>query len=54
MKNRLVYKFIGKVLVGFSILFILPTIVALIKKENIIPFFIPQAVSLIMLKMVFI
>lgn len=48
MKNRLVYKFIGKVLVGFSILFILPTIVALIKKENIIPFFIPQAVSLLL------
>ena len=47
MKSRLVYKFIGKVLVGFSILFILPTIVALIKHENIIPFFIPQIISLV-------
>lgn len=48
MKNKLVYKFIGKVLVGFSILFILPSIVALIKKEDIIPFFIPQIVSLVL------
>ncbi|MDO4996773.1 MAG: TrkH family potassium uptake protein [Bacilli bacterium] len=48
MKSRLVYKFIGKVLVGFSILFILPTIVALIKHENIIPFFIPQVISLLL------
>lgn len=47
MKSRLVYKFIGKVLVGFSILFILPSIVALIKHENIIPFFIPQIISLV-------
>ena len=48
MKSRLVYKFIGKVLVGFSILFILPTIVGLIKYENIIPFFIPQVISLLL------
>ena len=48
MKSRLVYKFIGKVLVGFSILFILPSIVALIKHENIIPFFIPQVISLLL------
>lgn len=48
MKNKLVYKFIGKVLVGFSILFIFPSIVGLINNENIIPFFIPQIISLIL------
>ena len=45
MKRRLVYKFIGKVLVCFSLLFIFPIIVALIYQEDIIPFLIPQIIS---------
>lgn len=47
MKNRIVYNYIGKVLIGFSILFILPIIVCLVYKENFIPFLIPQIISLI-------
>ena len=47
MKRRLVYKFIGKVLVGFSILFIFPSLTALFYHESVTPFLIPQAISLI-------
>ena len=47
MKNRGIYKYISKVLYGFSITFILPIIVALINKESIFPFIIPLLVSLI-------
>lgn len=46
MKNKLVYKYISKVLIAFSILLILPMIVALIYREDIIPFIIPALLSL--------
>lgn len=46
MKNKLVYKYLGKVLVSFAALMIIPMIVCLLYKESIIPFFIPAVVSL--------
>lgn len=46
MKNKLVYKYIGKVLIAFSILIIIPIIVSLIFKESITPFLVPLAISL--------
>lgn len=46
MKNKLVYKYIGKVLIAFAALMILPMIVCIINKENVIPFFIPSIISL--------
>ena len=47
MKNKLVYKYIGKVLIAFSALMALPMIVCIIYKENSIPFFIPAFISLL-------
>lgn len=46
MKNNIVYKYIGKVLIGFAILFIFPIIVSVIYHEDFIPFVIPQIISL--------
>lgn len=46
MRNKLVYKYIGKVLIGFSILLLFPTIVSLIYKESTLPFLIPALISL--------
>lgn len=48
MRNKLVYKYIGKVLIGFSILLLFPTIVSFIYKESIIPFILPTIISLIL------
>ncbi|HAB65845.1 MAG TPA: potassium transporter KefA [Firmicutes bacterium] len=48
MKNKLVYKYVGKVLIGSSILLIFPIIVSLLYKENIIPFIIPAIISLLL------
>lgn len=47
MKNKLVYKYIGKVLIAFSALLMFPMIVSLLNKESVIPFFIPAVLSLI-------
>ena len=47
MKNKRVYKYIGKVLIGFSILLLIPLIVACIYKEHISPFLIPLLISLL-------
>ena len=47
MKNKIVYKYIGKVLIGFSILLLIPLIVACIYKEHISPFLIPLLISLL-------
>lgn len=47
MKNRNVYKYLGKVLIGFSLAFIFPMIVAIIHHERILPFLIPSLISLI-------
>lgn len=48
MQNKIIFKFIGKVLIGFSLLFIFPIVIALIFHENYICFIIPQLVSLIL------
>lgn len=46
MRNLLIYKYIGKVLLGFSFLLLVPFIVCLIYGESIVPFLIPFAISL--------
>lgn len=46
MKNKLIYKYIGKVLIVFAALMVLPMIVCIIYKENALSFFIPALVSL--------
>ncbi len=48
MRKKIVYKFIGKVLIGFSSLFVFPILIALIYKNSVIPFLIPQLVSLLL------
>ena len=48
MRNKLVFKYIGKVLIGFSILLLFPIIVSLIYKENFIGFIIPLFISLLL------
>ena len=47
MKNNFLYNYIGKVLIGLSMIFVFPEIVALIYNESVIPFFIPQLICLI-------
>ena len=47
MRNKLVYKYIGKVLIGFALLLFCPIIVALYYKESITPFLIPSFISVI-------
>ena len=47
MKNKVIYKYLSKVLIGFSFLLILPIIVSLIYKENIFVFIIPMGLSLL-------
>lgn len=46
MFKKVVWKYIGKVLIGLSLLFIFPIIVSLIYHESIIPFLIPLLMSL--------
>jgi trk system potassium uptake protein TrkH len=48
MKNKLVYKYVGKVLITFAILLLCPIIVSLVYKDSIIPFIIPALISLIL------
>lgn len=48
MKNKLVYKYVGKVLITFAILLLCPIIVSLVYKEPIIPFIIPAIISLVL------
>lgn len=48
MKNRIIYNYIGKVLIGLSILFVFPIIVSLIYHESFMVFVIPQITSLIL------
>lgn len=47
MKRRLVFKYIGKVCIGFALLLCFPILVSLIYHENYIPFIIPQIISLV-------
>ncbi|MGN1372281.1 MAG: TrkH family potassium uptake protein [Candidatus Coprovivens sp.] len=46
MRNKIVYKYLGKVLIGFSILLLFPLIVSLIYHESINPFIIPAIISI--------
>lgn len=48
MKNKLIYKYVGKVLIAFAILLLCPIIVSLVYKESIIPFIIPALISLVL------
>ncbi len=48
MNNKIIYKYIGKVLIAFSALLLLPIIVSIIYKTNILPFSIPLLISLIL------
>ncbi len=47
MKNKIIYKYVGKVLITFSLLMIAPIIVSLIFNENIFIFLIPLLFCLI-------
>ena len=47
MKNRIIYKYVGKVLITFSALMILPIIVSLIFKESVLTFLIPSIMCFI-------
>lgn len=47
MKNKLIYKYIGKVLIGFSLLLIFPIIFSLIFKENPMSFVVALLTSLV-------
>ena len=46
MLNKLIFKYIGKVLIAFSILLFVPIIVSLIYSESFIPFIVPLCFSL--------
>lgn len=46
MRNKLVYKYVGKVLIGFAILLLCPVLIGLYYKESIVPYIIPSLVSL--------
>lgn len=46
MKNKLVFKYVGKVLISFSILLLIPILVSLVYKESFIGFLIPLFFSL--------
>lgn len=46
MKNKLIYKYIGKVLIVFSLLLVVPIIVSSIYRESIFPFIVPLIISL--------
>ena len=48
MRNKLVYKYIGKVLIGFAILLLCPILIGLYYKESITPFLIPTSLSMIL------
>lgn len=51
MRNLNIYKYIGKVLIGYSILFLVPIIVSFIYHESFIPFLIPGLLSLVIGKL---
>ena len=46
MKNKLVFKYVGKVLISFSILLLIPILISIIYKESFIGFLIPLLSSL--------
>lgn len=48
MRSKSIYKYLGKVLIVFSITFIFPMIVSIIYNEHIYPFLIPFAITLLL------
>lgn len=46
MRSKAVYKYLGKVLIGFSLTFIFPMLIALIYHEHIYPFLIPLLITI--------
>ncbi|MBO4815970.1 MAG: TrkH family potassium uptake protein [Clostridia bacterium] len=48
MKNKLIYKYIGKVLIGYSVVFVFPILVSLIYKESFLQYILPMAICLIL------
>ena len=48
MRNKLVYKYLGKVLIVLSFLIIIPIIVSFASNESILPFLIPLLLSLVL------
>lgn len=47
MKNKIIYNYLGKVLIAFSFLLMAPIIVTIFYKENPLPFAIPLVISLL-------
>ncbi len=47
MKDNLIFKYIGKVLIGFALLLLCPLVVSIINKENFLAFFISLVISLV-------
>lgn len=47
MKNKIIYKYVGRVLLTFAALMILPLIVSIVFKENVICFIVPLMLALI-------
>ncbi|MBQ6840638.1 MAG: TrkH family potassium uptake protein [Bacilli bacterium] len=47
MKNKIIYKYVGKVLIVFAFLLLAPIIITMVYKENPIPFIIPLLLSLL-------
>ena len=47
MKNKIIYKYVGKVLIVFAFLLLAPIIITMVYKENPIPFIIPVLLSLL-------
>lgn len=48
MRNKLVFKYIGKVLIAFSILLLFPILVSIFYKENFLAFIVPLLISLLL------
>ena len=46
MRNKLVYKYIGKVLIGYAILLLCPVLIGLYYNEPTTSFLIPSAISM--------
>lgn len=48
MKSKTVYKYLGKVLIGFSITFIFPMLISIIYHEHIYPYLAPLIITLLL------
>ena len=48
MRNKAIYRYLGKVLISFSGVMLIPLIVALIFRESIVPFLVSGSISLVL------